>query len=263
MPHLATTAATLFFSLFLPLVALATPLTLTFDLGFMDTTITDPTGDYHGPYAWLEGGARISGFWAQNVGTAQGAHVLGHIHPSDHVGQPIEYAPYGYMTEYTHSYAGDLQGLIISLENGGTFDLVSLDYDVQFLEAPGDPWLERLPWSFAASDPQILLATSFDPSAPDFESQWTAFDAISTAHGTPYDVDFHTLDFSAAAFTNLTSIMISQTAAQTFFDNIVIDVHDGLTPVPEPSTALLMAIGLAARARSSKAEAVKSRAAAA
>ena len=227
----------------LPLTALATPVTLTFDLGAEDTSISDPTGEFHGPYAWLEAGARIDGFWAQKVGTPNGEYVLGHTHRSDNVYQPNEIAPFGFVAEYTHAFTDDLQGLVISLESGGTFDLLSIDYDVWFPERLDDENLQRLPWSFAASDPKILLATGFDPSAADFESQWTAFDAISDLDE-PGEGDWHTLDLSGAGLTNLTSIMISQTAAATWLDNIVIDVHDSVTPVPEPSSALLIGLGL-------------------
>ncbi len=246
-------AAALLSTLFLPLTAFATPLTLTFDLGYEDTTITDPTGEFHGPYAWIEAGARLDGFWAQKVGTPAGEYVLGHTHRSDNVYQPNEIAPYGFVAEYTHAFTGDLQGLVISLEDGGTFDLLSIDYDVWFPELPGDATLQRLPWSYAASDPKIIVATGFDPTAADFESQWNAFDAISNLDA-PGEGDWHTLDLTGAGLTNLTSIMISQTAAATWLDNIVIDVHDSITPVPEPSSTLLIGLGLALLARGRRGE---------
>jgi hypothetical protein len=247
-----TTAAAFMFSLLLPLGATATLRTLTFDSGYDDPTVLDPTGEYYGPHAWFESGARIDTFWAESVGTAAGRFVPGHLHHQDNVYQPDSMAPNGYEAEYTHSYTNDLQGLIISLENGATFDLISIDYDIQFLEILEDEFLDRLPWSFAANDPKIIVSESFDPTKANFEGEWTAFDAISTIHGSAGPGDWHTLDFTGAGLVDLTSIMISQTATQTWFDNIVIDVHDISTPVPEPSTVLMMGLGLIALASGSR-----------
>lgn len=229
--------------------ASAVPITVTFDRGGLDETIYDP--DYHGPYAWVEEGVRVSGFWAEQVGQPTGHHVTGHIHPGDNVLVESERAPYGYQAESTHSWTDGLQGLVITLENGGTFDLISMDYDVWFLERTEDPAFDLLPWSWDPSDPKILVSESFDPSLPDFESQWTAFDAISNLDA-PGEGDWHTVDFAASGgFTNLTSIMITQSAALTWFDNIVIDTNT-TTPVPEPSTALLLGLGLMAAARTGR-----------
>ena len=231
------------FSLAAPGLALAAPVTITFDTGYDDTSITDPTGDFHGPYAWIEKGVRVSGFWALDVGTPEGRFGLGHYHPNFNPRQPASQATDGYVSEYTHAYFGDLQGLVITLEDGGTFDLLSVNYDVWHPELPSEPELARLPWSFAASAPQIIATDSFDPSLPDFESQWNAFPA--TYVPTPADEgNWHTVDFTTAALTGLTSVMISQTAALTWLDNIVIDVHEPAIPTPEPSTALLLGLGL-------------------
>lgn len=230
-----TLASTL---LLVPAVSSAIPVTLTFDSGAYDPTITSPSGIEHGPFDWLESGVRIAGFWAIDVGTAQGGYLQGHTHIDSDPDILTGFA------EKTHSWTGDLQGLEISLINGGTFDLVSIDYDIEALDAWTD-YQQRLPWSFAVEDPQIVVTESFDPSAPDFESQWTAFDALED--GNWRTRDWHTL--SVTGFDDVTSVMISQTAFLTWIDNIVIDVHGPTVPVPEPSTAMLLGLGLAGLTR--------------
>ncbi len=223
-------------------IAASTPssalqITLTYDSGIYDPTITDPTGEYHGPYDWMESGARIAGFWAEQVGTPSGAFAPhGHTHRALDSGNPTGYA------ERMHSFTGDLQGLQITLLNDARFDLVSLDYNVQAAVLT-DPNTLRLPWSFAPDAPQIIVTDLFDPSASDFESQWTAFAAIDDANWRTHD--WHTLSFAGAGFTDLSSLLISQTAGNVWIDNIVIEIHD-VMPIPEPSTALLLGLGLIA-----------------
>lgn len=224
-----------------PGAARATPVTITFDRGAYDTTISDPTGEFHGPYDWLESGVRIRGFWTRNVGSPAGEYVLGHTHLQEDLFNPTGIA------EFTHAHTGDLLGLEISLQGGGSFDLVSVDYHIDLREAPAEDFqLQRLTWSIPASSPRILTATRFDPRLADFESQWTAHPTMVDADEATQD--WYTAVLTGAAHTNLTRVMISQTAAQTWLDNIVIDVHAGSHPVPQPTTALLLGLGLAALA---------------
>lgn len=222
-------AALVLLLLSVPGLASATPLTLTFDVGAWDETITpENSGGLHGPYAWMENGARIEGFWATDVGTTAGDYQQGHLHPVDgRVGRDTG------VYESTHSWTGDMLGLIITLDTGGTFDLVSIDYKVTSLERTGDPLQERLPWTYDVSDPHLLAATSYDPTNPDIEADWTGFAAAETA--------WTTLTFTG--FDDLTSVLLTQTAHNYWLDNIVIEVHD-MGPVPEPSTALLIGLGL-------------------
>lgn len=232
---LATLSAVLLASASSP--ASATRMTLTFDSGGYDTTIHDP--NYHGPYAWLENGARIAGYWAEDVGTAAGNVAdHGHTHLRLDSGNPTGWA------ERTHSLTNDIIGLELSLDSGLTFDLISLDYDVYALSST-DPNTQRLPWSFAVNDPHFLFAEDFDPTAADYEGQWTAIQALTD--GNPRTHDWRTLSLTGLGLTNLSRILISQTAGQTWIDNIVIEVHD-VAPIPEPSTALLLGLGLVALA---------------
>jgi hypothetical protein len=217
-----------------PSATSATQITLTYDTGQHDDTIVGPGGQFHGPFDWLESGARIAGFWALEVGTPTGRYEQGHVHTGVDSGNPTGIAG------STHAWTGDLQGIEVSLEGGGTFDLISIDYDVRALDS-FDPAAQRLPWSYPTSDPQLLATRDFDPSVSDFESQWTGFAAQDDANWRTHD--WYTMSFTGAGFENLTSVMIAQSASFTWFDNVVIDVH-ALTTAPEPGTAILVALGL-------------------
>jgi len=234
----AAYAAVVFAALLLPAESFATQVTLTFDSGGYDPTIVSPSGAEHGPFDWIESGVRIAGFWAADVATPEGTYLQGHTHLTSK-----SYNPPG-LAERTHSLTGDLVGLEISLLNGGRFDLVSLDYDVESLDTT-DPKLQRLPWSFAVDDPKVVLSELFDPTLSDFESQWTAYDALED--GVFNSHDWHTL--SVDDFQGVTRILISQTAFQTYFDNIVIDILAPSLATPEPPTSLLMGLGFAVLVR--------------
>ena len=159
--------------------ASAIQFTVTFDSGGYDTTIFDP--DHHGPYDWMESGVRVAGFWAEDIGTPSGSIAAhGHTHLRVDSGNPTGNA------ERAHSLTGDLSGLEIRLENGLLFDLVSIDYDVSALTST-DPNAQRLPWSYAVNDPHFLVAGQLDPTASDFESQWTAFAAPTDGNWRTHD----------------------------------------------------------------------------
>jgi hypothetical protein len=230
----------------------ASALTITFEepAGMYDPG--DPGGGEHGPYSWIEGGARYSGFWFDDVGTPQGASQIGHTHLNiNGFG--------GHNSDLPHSWVDDLQGGLVTLIGGGAFDVVSIDYRIEQREIePGiDPWSyfeQRQPWSVPAEDVHLLLATSVNPVAVDFatfESQFTAFDiddgsVLDLGNGmTDWrrpagDLMMQTLNVTG--FDGITSLYISHTAHFVWIDNIVI--RPSSLPTPEPGTATLLALGL-------------------
>jgi len=214
--------------------ALATPVTFTFDNGVYDDTITaPPNSEIHGPFDYIESGIRAAGFWAKDVGTPGAFFQQGHTHISeDASGRPD--AAY----EHYHAWTNDLLGLYVSLENGGTFDLVSIDVSLRIPGTTTDPLLQPLAWTFGPDAPQMLVSTSFDPTLSDFESQWTPF-AVNDPNGFGF---FTTTPITG--FTGITGFYLSGTAVGLGFDNIVLDINGGGTVVPEPSSALLVGIGL-------------------
>ena len=139
-----------------------------------------------------------------------------------------------------HAWTDDLQGLVISLDSGLSFDVVSIDYSIREREST-DPLLQRLSWVTGPEDARLLLTTSFDPTAADLESQWTSF-AIDD-FGLPYSPWFK-LDITG--FEDVTSFYLANTIAGLNIDTIVLDVHTQTSPVPEPSQTILLGLGLAA-----------------
>jgi hypothetical protein len=230
----------------------AVPVTIEFDAdsGYYDPN--HPGGGQHGPYDWLENGARYSAWWLNNVGTPGGGSEVGHTHI---VGENDSVYPL--VGDLQHSWRNDLQGTTVSLESGMAFDVVSIDIRIMSRDTPAnDPYnMQRLPWSFDVANTHLLLtANPLNPVAPDlstFEAQFTAFDIDDgsiwdNGDGTfdpnrPADELFHTVTISG--FDNLTSFSLSHTGGLVWIDNIVLEV--GGSNIPEPGTALLLGLGLA------------------
>lgn len=238
-------------------VAAAVPVTIEFDA---DTGYYDPNhpgGGQHGPYDWIENGARYSGWWLNSVGTPGGGSEVGHTHI---VGENDSVYPL--VGDMQHSWRHDLQGTTVSMLNGASFDVVSIDIRILSRDTPPfDPYnMLRLPWSFDVNNAHLLLSNDEpDPVAADFaafEAQFSAFDIDDgsiwdNGDGTfdpnlPADELFHTIAISG--FDNINQFSISHSAGLVWIDNIVLEVHDG-TPIPEPGTALLLGLGLVGLSR--------------
>ncbi len=208
---------------FVPDYAMAEIVVITFDQGFEDLTIINPGGEAHGPFDWLESGVRIAGFWAVNIGSPASFPQQGHLHP-----QPSFGGPQDGIAEGMHSWTNDLLGLYISVENGATFSVLSIDYAIKFLDSTNQDD-QRYAWSYAVDDPQLLLSTSFDPTLANIEGQWTAF-STPTA---PFDPWF---TLPIAGFDDVGGVFITQTAGGMKVDTIVLDVAPvgggGGVPVP-------------------------------
>jgi len=218
-----------------PGAASAIAMTLTFDDGDYDPTIVYPGGLAHGPYDWVENnGIRAAGFWALDVGTAGAVSIQGHTHIQPNFSGRPDGRP-----EAMHAWTNDLQGLFISLESGYSFDVISIDYSIRERESTVAE-LQRANWVTGPEDAQLLLSTSFDPTVSDLESQWTQFGIDD--FGLPYTPWFTR---AITGFDNITGFFLSQTIANLQIDSIVLDVHGSSTPVPEPTTALLLGLGLA------------------
>jgi len=210
--------------------ASAYPLVLTFDHGDYD-----PSMQPYGHRDWIEdNGIRAAGFWAVDVGTPGAFFQQSHTHIQPPYCCRPEGRPYGH-----HAATDDVQGLIISLESGESFDVVSIEYLLTVRVDYDDPYIQRVDWVWTPEDAQMLLATSFDPTRPDFSNEWTPFAIDDSDNEFP---QWYTAEISG--FDDVTSFWWTSTAAGLLIDTIVLDVH--AAAVPEPSTGALTVLGIAA-----------------
>lgn len=238
-----------------PCAAFAEQRTLTFETPPGDFDPDDPGGGEHGPYDWLENGIRYSGFWYTDVGTPAGSEQRGHTH--------LGGAPYGgNVGDGPHSWNGALQGGRISLENGGHFRLVSVDYRVEERDVPPDAgiWTElsmRLPWTVPVSDVHLVVSESVDPVAPDFPTFEAQFAMFDIDDGSMLDLGDGTFDplrpdaslmlqtLPIEGFDDVEEVYLSHTGSLVYLDNIVIDTLPQGVEQPLPGPGLLLAPELA------------------
>ena len=238
----------------LPAASHATQVTLTFDSAAGAYDPNHPGGGLHGPYDWIEAEARYAGFWHADVGTPWATTEIA----DTHLGGTGNGAPQ--IGDFQHSWRNGLQGSEISILDGRSFDIVSIDVILlrRQPEAGVSYAQQVLPWSFAADDIQLLIAEGLNPATPDFasyESQFTSFDiddgSVFDLGGGAFDPDRPAGGALASTvfptgFQGLTRFYLAHSGARVVIDSIVLDVHEQQVGavVPEPGTGILVAAGL-------------------
>lgn len=226
--------------------AIGSTVTITFDSGGHDPN--PGACDFHGPYDYIEDGARIEGVWLQDFGLPTADLRCGHTH--------IDLASHPGATGQAitdHPWKDAVQLLRVSMENGEEFSVLSIDTRVRYRWlGEQKPNFERPDWSWDVNNVHLLLSTSFDPETainqtlPEIESYFTAF-----------SIDDQTIYYSGSnprpSRPARTSPMITTqfegisgtelyflSTGGTSFDNITLLVS------PEPNTAILLGMGLVA-----------------
>ena len=223
---------------------MAAPLVITFDSGGFDP---NPAAcDYHGPYDYMEGGARVEGVWLQDFGLPTAENRCGHNHI-----ETISYPGSTGDAIRNHQWKNAVQAIRISLDSGEAFSVLSIDTRIRnrWLGA-GQPDFERPDWSWDENDVHMLVSHTWDP-ANSLNDSLTQIESYFTA----YAIDDHTLRFNGAEYlphrpavtspfitTQLQNAIGTEfyllSTGSTYFDNIV------LIPTPEPGTALMLGFGL-------------------
>ena len=217
------------------------------------------------PNDWLEAGARYEGFWFNFPGKPWGSD---NPDAHTHIGNGNSSAG-GQGAGFTngdelHSWRNGLQGSIVSLQDGGGFNVVSIDYRLTYRQAPGPVSYQQQvlsDWSFADDDVQLLVSCDVVAATPDFATFEGLWDAYGIDDGSVFDNGDGTFDPDRPAngvlagtifptgLTNLTELYIAHTGGRVIIDNIVLEVGPGVGGVvPEPNVALLLGLGLLALA---------------
>lgn len=246
----------------LPGLASAVPVTIEFNSFTGNYDLNAPADPELGPSVWLENNTRTEGFWLTNAGTPNGQSVLPHLHL-----QGENDSVFPLVGEQSHAWANDLQGISITLEDPSLiFDVVSIDYRIETRDTPPgfETVIERLPWSYGTLDTRLLLSSGpLQAATPDFATFEAQFAALQVDDGTLFDNGDGTFDPNRPAdfvfrtavvsgFDGIQTLNISHTGGLFWIDNIVLDVRDPGTPIPEPGTGLLMGLGLSGLALASR-----------
>ena len=165
-------------------------------------------------HTFQEGGMHVESFWVKNNAPV---FAQGHFHI--HFPNPYE-ATHG--NRFIAGLGPDRLGIYLRREDGGPFDLTSLDY--------------RLVVPAAAN---ILIGTSYNPSLPATQ-QLTAFPVVTNAN-------FQTL--TPAGFTGVTQLFIVWDLTEAItdlgnFDNIVITIPPGTCSKSQPAGVVVSHSGL-------------------
>ena len=225
--------------------AMASTVTLTFDSGGHDP---NPAAcNFHGPYDYIEDGARIGGVWLQDHGLPTADLRCGHTHID-----PTTYSGATGDSIMDHPWLNAVQVLKITLESGEAFRVDSIDTRVRYRWlGEVQPNFARPDWSWSEDHVHMLLSSSFDPTTAIYESL-----AQIETYFTAFSIDDQTIYYSGSdprpnrpartspfITTQIQGISGTEvymlSTGGTYFDNIT------LTVIPEPSTALLMGLGLA------------------
>ncbi len=165
-------------------------------------------------HTFQEGGMHVESFWIKNNAPV---FAQGHFH----INFPNPYeATHG--NRFPAGQGPDRLGIYLRREDGGPFDLTSLDY--------------RLVVPAAAN---IRIGTSYDPSLP--VTQLTAFPVVTNAA-------FQTL--TPAGFTDVTELFIVWELSEAItdlgnFDNIVVTIPSGTCSPSQPGGVVVSHAGLA------------------
>ncbi|MDJ0660200.1 MAG: PEP-CTERM sorting domain-containing protein [Crocosphaera sp.] len=163
-----------------------------------------------GGKCFIEDGFNVEAFSAQEIGSPTAFYSEGaHFHPSN-----------SYEAQH-FSEVDRLLGIYLTLPNGGTFSLKSLDYQLRDNT--------RAIAGYSTDDTKILISTTFDPSQPVL-GQFTEYSL-----GTTLSPMFQTLNLTE--FENITQVYIAS-SGDVNFDNITTN------SIPEPSSLVgLLLVG--------------------
>ncbi|MEL4895672.1 PEP-CTERM sorting domain-containing protein [Crocosphaera sp. Alani8] len=172
-----------------------------------------------GGKCFVEDGFNVEAFSAQGIGTEDAFFSEGsHFH-----------ARGSYEAQH-YSDVDRLLGIYLTLVDGGTFSLESLDYQLRDNT--------RAISGYSTDDTKILISTTFDPTQP------VSGQFVEYSLGSDLPSMFETLDITG--FENITQVYISS-SGDVNFDNITTsEIPEGADPnsVPEPGTLLgLLTLG--------------------